>query len=172
MIMSDVNADTSMFMVNDAVNLPSVDRIGSKDNWNLRIPQIGDELRSIKFTGKFLGLGSSRRAFHSGHAGVYANAALKERCSACRWFEVRIFKNNEGWYLVYRLGRTSVPGEDNRISYEWVPSSYEVVEVLTSRYHANGRTVTELTGPAARVLAQAAAYDDDLRDAYVDRATA
>jgi hypothetical protein len=90
---------------------------------------------------------------------------------ACRWFEPRIFREVDGArrYLVHRIGMSIVPTEVPYASHEWVNGAFEVVEVLTTR-RAGSRPY--LTHPAARVLAQAADYDNELHNAYVNRAVA
>jgi hypothetical protein len=150
--------------------LPTEDDVGRVDDWEL---PSGDEL--IRVRAQFIGLSSSFRPQHYDHNDdVFARPLM--RCRACRWFEPRIFREVDGRrrYLVHRTGRTIVPGETILTSHEWVRSAYEVIEVLTTRRqdHRTGNRAPFLTQPAARVLAQAATYDNDLGQAYVDRAVA
>lgn len=102
-----------------------------------------------------------------------------DRCSACRWFEVRIFevdsyKNDNGaWvsgdkYLVLTCGLSDVPGEVAKRRAHWTNSPFAVLEALTQR---RGSTAF-LPATSARVLAEAAAVDADIADAYVNRAVA
>jgi hypothetical protein len=120
------------------------------------------------------------------------------RCSACRWFEARIMRVSaelvpgctcdapnhpdafrehvpgcgeepaRARYLVLTYGRTRVPGETDKRRAAWTDSAFEVIELLTQR--SGGEAF--LPAAAARVLAQAAQWDDDLQDAYVNRAVA
>ncbi len=101
------------------------------------------------------------------------SAEQNEKCRACRWFEARLFRESGDGrrYLVHRTGRSVVPDEVTFTSHEWVRGPYEVIETLTTRPHGEDRT-PYLNRASARVLAQAAAYDDDLNQAYIDRAVA
>jgi hypothetical protein len=83
-----------------------------------------------------------------------------------RWFEVFIYRTRDGRYLVHRLGQTSEPGETVRFQLERTSSAFEVVELLTSRTHSNE---VHIPRPSVRAIAQAAAFDDKIRDAYINR---
>jgi hypothetical protein len=83
-----------------------------------------------------------------------------------------------GRYLVVTAGRTVVPEEMNFRRAEFTDSPYEVVELLRVESardrvarEAAGRSESEATRTlppiSARALAQAAAYDADLRAAYL-----
>lgn len=111
------------------------------------------------------------------------HASRGDRCSACRWFEVRIFRVNYervgteelgGWdepsgkYLVVTYGLTSVPGEVAKRRILFTNSPFSVLEMLTQRRN----NVAFLPATSARVLSEAAALDDGLADAYVNRAVA
>lgn len=119
----------------------------------------------ITFTGVEIGTASSKYDTHNHDADRPVNG---QRCSACRWQEVRLFKRATGDYAVYTVGRSVVPGEKDFIKYRTTTSAFEVIELLTVRNGSN----TFLPVPAARALAQAAQHDDDIRDAYVNRAVA
>lgn len=132
---------------------------------------------NFDFTGRQLASVSSRWRTHGEHAG--ATATTSERCSACRWTEIEIYRAdtssiNAGIgsalarYLVVVLGSSAVPGEETRRRLSWTNSPFEVVEVLTQRRGG----VPTLPGPAARALARAAEFDDGLNEAYVNRAVA
>jgi len=193
--------------------LPKRDLVGTTEHWTL---PAGNSF--VELDGRFLGFSTSYRHRHINHA-HNEFAVASERCSACRWFEPRIFRETEGQrrFLIHRAGISIVPGESTRTSYEWVISAYEVVEALTTRKATNkppercpvckGRRRVSfppgtagdidaistnsdktypceacdgegiiyaesayLTPPAARVLAQAASFDVDLENAYIDRA--
>jgi hypothetical protein len=96
-----------------------------------------------------------------------------QRCSACRWFEVLIVDTSEddeagSTYLVYTCGRTIIPGERDRTRFVWTDSPREVVEALVVRQHGQPK----LPVASARALAQAADLDDDIADAFDNRAVA
>lgn len=150
------------------VRLPTFEDVGRLDYWVL---PSGDGV--VRIDGTFLGVSTTRQAVHH-HRGRAVDVASK--CRACRWFEPRIFRENEGRrrYLIHRTGRSRVPGEVTLTSHEWVLTPFEVVEVLTTRRRdpATGDRTPYLTQPAARVLAQAADLDEDLARAYVGRAVA
>lgn len=141
--------------------LPTAESVGVVDTWVLPL-----DSGSIEVEAKFLGLATSRRNHH--HPG--RSYVLQDRtCGGCRWFEPRIFREAGGQrrYLVYLAGMTIVPGESPRIRYEWALSGHEVVEILTTRRRDED---AHLSKPAALVLAQAAAFDSELNDAWVNRA--
>lgn len=141
--------------------LPEQDDVGREADWTLPV-----EDASVSFHGIFLGMASSHRDRHN-HDGMYASRT-DGKCSACRWFEPRIFRESAGRerFLIHHTGRSIVPHETDRTRAEWVLTATEVVEALATRRH--GERV-RLTVPAARVLAQASEHDDDLYDAYRDR---
>jgi len=151
----------------------------------------------LHLRGRLLGYGTSHREEHShptrgcdadadagADVGDVTYAAPGERCSACRWFEVRVLAADEeltesggaeparARYLVLTYGRSLVPGEVDKRRAEWTDSPYEVLELLTQRRGgASGRSTRPfLPQTSARVLAQAAAWDAGLRDAYRGRA--
>jgi len=150
----------------DTLKLPAEADVGRTTTWHL---PSGDT--TFRVTARFLGVSTSYVPQHN-HPTNRA-ARQDERCRGCRWFEPRIFREVDGQrrYLVHRTGRSLVEGEVSYTSHEWVHGAHEVVEVLTTR--RNGKhNLPHLTHPAARVLAMAASYDVDLRDAYVNRAVA
>lgn len=150
----------------------------------------GDEVFRVRAC--VLGAGSSEADRHS-HPGSAA-ARPGERCSACRWFEVELLLVGEllvagctcgaadapgerpglpalhrsacgresppGRFLVVTRGVSRVPGEDTLRRAVWTDSAFEVVELLVDR--RTGR----MPGTSARVVAQAAAYDAEMRAAY------
>lgn len=136
---------------------------------------------AYSFVGQKLALASSQWDTH-GHASEFA--VRGERCSACRWTEITIYRvpdnvlaaaQVEQWiggplgkYLVVSSGRSVVPGERTFVNATWTNSPYEVIEILIQR---RGTRVT-LSTTAARALAAAAEFDDGLNDAYVNRAVA
>lgn len=151
------------------VTLPGEEDVGRVAEWLLP-----SGVETIRTHAQLLGVSTSYQPQHYDHPGQWAT--FDERCRACRWFEPRILREVDGRrrYLVHRTGRSAVPGEVTLTGHEWVHTPHEVVEVLTTRKRdqRTGDRTPYLTQPAARVLAQAAAYDDDLHRAYVNRAVA
>lgn len=121
----------------------------------------------ITVKGRLLGFASSQRDQHSHDDEFVAKGG---RCSACRWFEVRIIAltdDDDGW-LVHTTGKTTLPDEREYCRAIFTESAFEVIEALTVR-----KTGTpSLPGPSARAVSQAAQHDEDIRDAYVNRAVA
>jgi hypothetical protein len=138
--------------------------------------------------GSLLGFGSSETIQHTGHAGNGDHAPRGHRCSACRWFEVRIIEVNSvtdeltsgnnvlnvrrvdppARFLVHTVGRTEVPTERQYVRSSWVNGGLEMVEALTVRKHND----TFIAGPSQKALAIASEFDEGIRDAYVNRAVA
>lgn len=138
----------------------------------------------IRLHGRMLGFATSRREVHAHSTSLDSEgrplsfASPGQRCSACRWFEVRLFGveheladdlgplDRRARYLVLTAGVSIVPGETTMRRASWTDSGYEIIELLTQRRDAQ----PFLPAPSARVLSQAAAWDDHVRAAYVDRA--
>jgi hypothetical protein len=153
-------------------NLPTFDRVGAHGVWELP-----DDAGAVTVAGVFLGASTSRRKVHTRHAGPYA--ARGERCAACRWSEFRIFRRDRGGYIVHTVGGSAVPGEVDgyRPCARVALTPPEVLEILTTRLKpAPGRPVSEravfFSDAAARVLAQASAFDEPLEDAWENRRVA
>jgi hypothetical protein len=115
---------------------------------------------SLEFEGSLLAAASSRRQNHSSHNEEFAPPGL--RCSACRWFEVRIFRTCDDEYVVEMTGQTLVPRETVRHRAEITRSPRWVVEMLTQS--ENNRRFIPMV--SKRVLAEAATRDTSLEDAY------
>lgn len=136
---------------------------------------------NLDFTGVVLGSVTSRWKTHTAHRGEYAPRG--ETCGACRWTEVTVYRRNlpstpdpasaaspffaDHDYVVYRVGRSVVPGETQRRRWDESTSPFSVVEFLTVRPD-NGDPY--MPPQHARVLAEAAMLDHGLRDAYINRA--
>jgi len=153
----------------------------------VRVWELASRDNGPRFTisGRLLGFASSEVAQHD-HRSEFTPAG--KRCSACRWFEVRIFEvkwtlqelergddiinarnvEPEARFLVHTTGRTEIPGEMDRVRAYWTDSGFEVTECLTVRKPGD----TFITGPSARALAQASQFNDDIADGYVNRAIA
>lgn len=118
-------------------------------------------------TAELLSHTSSCRSTHSHSDGAPAAA----RCSACRWTEVSIYRTDEDRpaYFVETVGETVVPGERRLVQLERTTSAHWVVETLVTR-RRDGEMF--LTRAARQALAEAAAVDKSLDDAFVNRAVA
>lgn len=147
--------------------LPGREMVGKEGTWTI-VDEYGD---SITVSGELLGLGSTQRPRHQGHA-PDTFAPPRTHCSTCRWTEIRIFGTNPedgkalGNYLVVKRGASIVPGEHDFIEWEWLLSGHEVLEKLTTR---KGSDVF-FTPTATRAASQAAEFDAGMRDAWLNRA--
>lgn len=162
------------------LTLPTGDDVGVRQRWELPLGRdaVGEPHTLEDAT--FLGFGTTRTSRHTNHEDSdYASANGKVRCSACRWYETRLFRvhgANPQRYLVHHTGASRVPGEVYFYRYEEAFSAHQVVELFTIRPHpddvdSHGRQRTPfITRPGAIVLAMAAGHDDAIDDAYVNRA--
>jgi hypothetical protein len=133
--------------------------------------------RPFTFTGVQLGAGGSRRDEHGDHEDRFARRG--ERCSACRWLAVAIYRRRRADaddsassrftydYVVHTVGDTVVPGEKRFSRIGTTESPYEVVELLTVRKPGQDPYIAV---QSSRALAQAANVDDGIRDSYINRA--
>lgn len=148
--------------VEEAV-LPEVEDVGLQRDWIL--PN-NDGSSTVELNGKLLGVSSSHWDRHVGHK-PEEYVAPGDRCGACRWFEVRIFRDQDNkQYMIHYAGRSIIPEEKTRSRYEWLNGAHAVLESLTTRRVAG----VYLTPPAARVLAQAAGQDKALEEVWINRA--
>jgi hypothetical protein len=143
------------------------------DDWRLESRTGVHALR-----GELIGMGSSQRDDHShigddvimGRGGPHTTP----RCTACRWSEIYIFKTvghpTAERYVVYTLGPSVIPGETTRANVRNASSGFEVVELATVRRGDRGAPF--LPAAHARAIAMAASVDDDIAEAYVNRAVA
>src|SRR5688572_5946158 len=89
-----------------------------------------------EFDGVQLGAATSESGFHN-HPGDFLDATVppqtgrRTKCSACRWLETSIYLTRDDKYVVHTIGRTIVPGEEDRHRVTFTSSAYEIVEVLT-----------------------------------------
>lgn len=133
----------------------------------------------IRLRGRLLGFASSESDHHQHHdPDGYPRPG--ERCSACRWFECRIFEVQavlspdhqpaapDGRYLVLTYGLSEVPGEVDKRRAVWVTSPHEIIELLTQRGRSDRQAF--LPAASARALAQAAHWSPEVNEAYVNRA--
>ena len=163
-------------------HLPRADEVGHRaQDWTLPIVASDCDLDSILpgydttlwFRGLFIGMGSTQQYRHRPtHTPpeTWSNPIQDLKCNACRWFELRIFYDeNAECYILHFGGRSIVPGESQRFRYERAYTAYEVIDILTSRREDNSQY---LTLPTSRALAQAAGFDDDMHEAYTARRAA
>lgn len=146
---------------------PGPEQVGRTGIWELPVT----EGEPVRIEGVFLGMSTSQRASHENHRGsAYGTdttwTSTNPRCSACRWFEPRIFVHTEEphFFGLYKIGMTVVPEEEIRRSYVQAGSALELIEAMSIRRQG----VMILPIPARRVIAQAAGYDTEIRDAYLD----
>lgn len=137
--------------------LPGKEDVGSRGVWELQ----SDVQEPLEVRGLFVGWSTSRASRHT-HDWAW--------CSACRWSEFRIFVSDSGGYVIHYTGISDKPGETTRYRYEEARTAREVVEILTTRRNRKDRHDVFLSAPAARLLSQAASFDEDLREAYDNRA--
>lgn len=159
------------------------------------LPERDEE--TLEIFGTLLGFGSSKRDEHNHPVPPDGEirTAPDDRCSACRWFEVRIFEvlgeyspdctcgvgdddpeaehsmkcglqAPRAQFLVLTYGQTVVPGELVKRRASWTDSGYEVIELLTQR---QGVRRSFLPNASARALAQASELNERIRSAYVRR---
>lgn len=81
-----------------------------------------------------------------------------------RWFEVTIYKDAHGEYVVHTRGVSIVEGEYTKLRIIKTASSFEVVELL----HVEQRGERYVPRDSRRALAQAAQWDDDLMERHLD----
>jgi hypothetical protein len=165
---------------------PTVATAGSADALK-QFKLVGREGDEFAFTGIRLGHETSYQDQHTHHP--RRAAAKREKCSACRWFEVSIYRryltesvdlktNTDqpriypidpvpGDYVVHTVGASNVPNEQRLSRIAVTESAFEIVELLTVRKIDEQPFITV---QSSRALAQAAARDEDVRDAYINRA--
>jgi hypothetical protein len=137
-------------------DLPGPDDV-SRDPRSFTLPSNeggrSDDTQLTTFYGRFIGIGTSH---------VHGRD---------RWFEVRIFREGDarlpGVYYVHFTGASVRDGEVDRFRLERPRSAMEVLEVLVTR---GEHRQTRFTIPAARCISQAAGFDPELEQAWVDRA--
>lgn len=126
----------------------------------------------LEFTGELLGFGTSRRTGH-GHD-PRRIAERHERCSACRWNEVRIWwSTTHDSYVISHLGLSELPEEEPRIRALWTNDAAELVtELVVTPSGGMLRDypgVTAVLPPAARAaLDEAARNDPEINAGYLD----
>lgn len=121
------------------------------------------------FEGALLGVGTSRRDSHLDHPPGTAPTP-GQRCSGCRWTEVKIFWSvTDGQYLVHIVGHSILPGETQRIRLVWARTADAVLDSLLAKLPRRQRDsnpgVLELPQPNHDALQEAADVDPDLNSA-------
>lgn len=144
-----------------STDLPDLEEHGRHGAWEI----LAQDGATTMITGQFLGMGSSFRPQHKGHA-PGESAPRGTHCSTCRWTELRIFLGGSGAFYVVNCGASDVPGERDLIKVTLVSTPFEVIEQLMTTDRTTHRSA--LTFPARRALAQAASHHGGLRDAYVN----
>lgn len=179
------------------LSLPDADEAGQVRRWFLPITDLGSRSTDFEYHvayGRFLGLGTSFTESHSAnasHPGGFVARGI--RCNACRWFETRIFRElvlpdgvddldalvdstfterdvRLGAYVMHFAGLSVVDGEVPLCRVETTSSPFTVIEAMTTRRVTSGGPEAFIAKPAAHALAEAAANDRQLADAYVNRA--
>lgn len=89
------------------------------------------------------------------------------RVGKMRWFEVDIYRQDDGEYLVHTRGMTVVPDEATFTRILRTRSAFEIVDALIVNH--NGKIY--LPQQSTRALAQAAQWDDDCLEAYREAPT-
>lgn len=117
---------------------------------------------------QLLGYATSQRDQHRNHNDDEFMPANNGRCSACRWFEIRIFRVIDpitvgGQYIVHTYGRTIVPDEIELCRLYVTSSPHEIIEFLT--VHKNGFVFVPVA--SIHALAQAAHWDPEIERAYL-----
>lgn len=79
-----------------------------------------------------------------------------------RWFEITIYKTEDGEYVLHTRGCTDVPGEQTWYRVVRTTSSYAVIELLT----VDHRGESYIPRDSLFALAKAAQWDDELRARY------
>lgn len=124
---------------------------------------------AIEFDGQLLGEATSRASKHAvlvHDEGSFAAPGM--RCSACRWFEVRIYteRSDDPTWIVETVGRTIVPGETDRRQFRRVTEPRQVVAVLvqTKRQRPGEDADTFIPATSRYALDQAADADERLAE--------
>jgi len=125
---------------------------------------------TVIFDGKVLGRATSQQPDHNHDAPFVAPGfdenGRKNKCPACRWLEVTVYATTPRGYVLHTIGKTVVPGEIEFARISRTASAFELVDIATVR----SGNKPYLPAPSSRALAQASDKDDDVRDAYVNRA--
>jgi len=119
------------------------------------------------FDGTQLGFGTSRRGSHL-HPPYVTTPPPGVRCSGCRWTETTIYwSSSDSKYIVHIVGRSIVPGEQNRYRTIWADEADDVLDslLISPPRHVNAPPGTlELPQPNAHALEEAAERDAEIAE--------
>lgn len=87
-----------------------------------------------------------------------------------RWFEVGIYRDVDGGYIVHTVGRSRIPGEQPYARIVTTRSAFDIIEILTVTHHNRKPVPAYIPRPSMRAIAQAAQFDDAIREAYIQAA--
>jgi hypothetical protein len=85
-------------------------------------------------------------------------------CRGCRWFETRLYRDDEGDYKIEIIGKSIVPGEVDRIRVEHTSSAHAVVDFLALGEPGH-RYIPKIS---RKVLHEAADEDEAIGEAIDD----
>lgn len=161
------------YMMNEEPTMAQVTHIDVADPAGVTVFELPVPGGTEMVRGRLIGFASSHRDEHT-HPGYEHAPPLgpdtqrRRHCNACRWFEVRIIRDEDGSYVVHTQGPSTIPGDIVLCRLARTESPYEVVELLTVRRDG----YASLPGHSSRALAQAAMVDPGVATAYVNRAVA
>lgn len=114
----------------------------------------------VSITGTLIGFGTSESPLHS-HADAVAQPGQK--CKACRWSEVKIFRLDAGDFIVHTMGETRVPGELTKTRLVRTADAIAVIEsLIVNKYERGSLVDTFVTRPALDALDMATNYSTEL----------
>lgn len=116
------------------------------------------------FTGHKLASATSHAPDHYQHESEFA--PKRWRCSACRWFEVTVYRVTDrpnSQFVVHTRGVTIVPGEMTYSRVLYAKSAFHVMDALTP--YDSRRDKIVLPVASYNVLADAAELDPDINEA-------
>jgi hypothetical protein len=146
--------------------MPEPGDIGRPGSWTVHST---DRSGTTRVDGRLLGAGSSYKTEHRNHPGRPSGSG----CAACRWTEIRVFRDDTGSaevprYLVVKHGRSNVPGEKDFVSFAWATGPNQAVLEAASRPRGAGGSIgaPTLTRAALAALGQASYLDPAIREAF------
>jgi hypothetical protein len=119
----------------------------------------------VRFCGVRLAQTTSRRHEHDhpDRDGVQVRYATPgERCSACRWFEVAIYRSTAGVYAVHTLGHSIVPGEIRKTRVEITDASRSFPPRVGARSCALARATQICSGHTSSAMWHNAGGDETM----------
>jgi hypothetical protein len=138
---------------------PQPDEVGETDVWEL--PTMNG---TIFVEGTFLGSATSQQESHS-HAGE--TVPDDRKCPRCRWFEPRIFwEQDRSRYVLYTIGCSDVPGEVDFIRFRFGRDAHEAITSMMTPHPVTG--VRGIVGVTKRMFEEAAKHDTHLLSALTE----